>query len=266
MPAWPGKSQAIAASELSSTEYSDMKECSKSIVRRLSHPNFINRYFVGNGVDIGGKPDPLALYRELFGQMKSVKTWDLEDGDAQYMEGVTDDTFDFVHSSHCLEHLHDPAEGLRNWLRVVKPGGYVVVIVPDEDMYEQGVFPSEFNRDHKWTFTIFKRESWSDRSVNLLELLCEFGPAAGIEKIERLTATYRTLPRYDQTRTPLAECGIEFILRKRTSEEIRNKGLTTSAIQPERELRLHYNQYRDDMATLRANNPEKPPFTNGAEL
>jgi hypothetical protein len=42
-----------------------MKECIKSIMRRLSQPNFVNRYFVGDGIDIGGGPDPLAVYQEL---------------------------------------------------------------------------------------------------------------------------------------------------------------------------------------------------------
>ena len=85
-----------------------MKECSKSISRRLASPGFINNYFVGNGLDIGGKPDPLSRYRELFCQMKSVRTWDWEDGDAQYLSGVEDGEYDFVHSSHCLEHIVDP--------------------------------------------------------------------------------------------------------------------------------------------------------------
>ena len=93
-----------------------MKECSKSIQRRLADSNFLRRYFVGKGIDIGGKPDPLCLYKEFFPLMNEVKTWDWEDGDAQFMKGVADGVFDFVHSSHCLEHLVDPAEGMRNWL------------------------------------------------------------------------------------------------------------------------------------------------------
>src|SRR5262249_19674846 len=133
-----------------------MKECSKSIQRRLADPNFAARYFVGDGLDVGGKPDPLNIYRELFVRMGTVRTWDLEDGDAQLLTGVEDDSVDFVHSSHCLEHLRDPREGLANWLRVVRPGGHLIVTVPDEDLYEQGVFPSTFNRDHKWTFTVLK--------------------------------------------------------------------------------------------------------------
>ena len=109
-----------------------MKECSKSVVRRLSDSNFLNRYFVGNGVDIGGKPDPLLLYKELFKGIRELKTWDWEDGDAQFMSGVDAETFDFVHSSQCLEHLQSPEEGLKNWLRIVKPGGHLIITVPDD--------------------------------------------------------------------------------------------------------------------------------------
>lgn len=43
--------------------------------------------------------------------------------------------------------------------------------MPDEDLYEQGVFPSRFNADHKSTFTISKYQSWSPVSINLLGLV-----------------------------------------------------------------------------------------------
>lgn len=245
-----------------------MKECSKSISRRLADSNFINRYFVGNGVDIGGKPDPLALYQELFCQMHGVKTWDWEDGDAQFMSGVPDGRYDFVHSSHCLEHLADPKEGLRNWLRIVRPSGYLVVTVPDEDLYEQGVFPSTFNRDHKWTFTIYKPKSWSDKSINILDLVRELGAGAELVRLEQLSATYRfDLPRYDQTLTPVGECGIEFVIRKRPIEEISDCGRwRRPSLQPEREIRLHLNQHRDDLQTLKQNNHGHPPFTNDRDV
>lgn len=241
-----------------------MKECSKSIARRLADSNFTSRYFVGRGLDIGGKPDPLALYRELFCRMADVKTWDWEDGDAQFLSGVADGEFDFVHSSHCLEHLVDPREGIRNWLRVVRPGGYLVITVPDEDLYEQGIFPSNFNLDHKWTFTIFKTGSWSKRSINILDLVRELGPTADPVKIEQLSATYRFgLPRYDQTLTPVGECGIELVIRKRPPAELTAGGrCERTTEQPETEVRLHLNQYRDDLQTLKRTNQATPPFTN----
>lgn len=245
-----------------------MKECSKSIARRLADSRFARRYFVGAGVDIGGKPDPLSLYQEFFPLMKSVRTWDLEDGDAQLMEGVQDASFDFVHSSHCLEHLVDPRVGLAHWLRVLRPGGHLVVTVPDEDLYEQGIFPSTFNRDHKWTFTTHKHRSWSGRSLNLLDLVAGLGPAADLVKMERLDSTYRHgLPRYDQTLTPVAECGIELIVRRRSAAEIEDGGAWRRAQdQPSRESLVHLNQYRDDLRTLKSANGERPPFGNDQPL
>ena len=245
-----------------------MKECSKSIARRLSDPNFSNRYFVGRGIDIGGKPDPLALYAGMFSRLEHVRTWDWDDGDAQHLADVADGALDFVHSSHCLEHLVDPREGLRNWLRVVKPGGYLVVTVPDEDLYEQGVFPSTFNRDHKWTFTIFKHASWSDRSLNVLDLVRELDEQAELVRVEQLSSTYRfDLPRFDQTLTPVGECGIEFVVRKRPAAEVAARGRWQRPAElSDRELRLHFNQYRDDMRAMKSNNDGAPPFRNDAPL
>lgn len=245
-----------------------MKECSKSIPRRLANSNFINYFFVGKGLDIGGKPDPLCLYTSLFCQMESVRTWDWEDGDAQYLQSLDDNLFDFVHSSHCLEHMVDPFEALANWFRVLKPGGHLIITIPDEDLYEQGVFPSTFNLDHKWTYTIFKNESWSPKSVNVIELVKSLGKQADVIKLEQLISTYRfELPRYDQTTSPVGESGIEFIVRKRQPYELENKGRWRSDNeQPEREIRIHLNQHRDDIKTLKQANTELPPFTNDKDL
>jgi len=245
-----------------------VKECSKSIPRRLANPNFVNRYFTGDGLDIGGKPDPLVLYRTLFCRMGPVRTWDREDGDAQYLATIGDATFDFVHSSHCLEHLVDPKEGLRNWLRVVKPGGYLIVTVPDEDLYEQGIFPSTFNKDHKWTFTIYKPKSWCACSLNVLDLVRDLGESAELMALEQLYATYRfDLPRYDQTLTPIGECGIEFVIRKRPQAEIATYGRwQRPTIQPDREVRLHLNQYSNDLKILKSSNDAMPPFMDDGSI
>jgi SAM-dependent methyltransferase len=245
-----------------------VKECSKSITRRLADSNFTRKYFVGSGLDVGGKPDPLALYTEMFCQMTAVKTWDWEDGDAQFLAGVPDGAFDFVHSSHCLEHLVDPVIGLANWLRVVRPGGHLVVTVPDEDLYEQGIFPSTFNRDHKWTFTIFKPTSWSPKSVNLLDLIRGLGIDSELVRMEQLAASYRfELPRFDQSLTPVGECGIEFVIRKRLATEIVDQGRWRRPLaQPDRELRLHLNQYSDDMKRMKQANVGGAPFLNDGDV
>lgn len=43
---------------------------------------------------------------------------------------VPDVSVDFVISSHVLEHFADPIAALREWYRVVRPDGYVYLIVP----------------------------------------------------------------------------------------------------------------------------------------
>ena len=48
-----------------------------------------------------------------------------------------DGTFNLAISSHVFEHLHgDPVGILREWLRVVKPGGAVGMIIPDNDYFD----------------------------------------------------------------------------------------------------------------------------------
>jgi SAM-dependent methyltransferase len=244
-----------------------MKECSKSVMRRSNNINFLLRYFKGDGLDIGGAPDPLNLYQEIFPLMTSARTWDRADGDAEFLNGIADESFDFVHSSHCLEHLNNPGIGLANWFRVLKPTGYLVITVPDEDLYEQGVFPSTFNRDHKWTFTIFKEKSWSPRSLNMLTLLQGLGPAAAIENVQLIDGTYRySLPRFDQTLTPVAESAIEAVVRKRDDAEIRRHGAREVGDQPGTELRIHLNQYVADHSARNERNQQLPPFSNSAEI
>jgi len=115
----------------------------------------------GSGIDIGCGPDPLT---------PSVRRFDVADGDANQITRFVQEQFDFVYSSHCLEHMQNPRSALLEWWRLVKPGGHLIVIVPDEDLYEQGVFPSRFNPDHRATFTLFKSQSWSPVSFNVREL------------------------------------------------------------------------------------------------
>lgn len=47
----------------------------------------------------------------------------------------------------------------------------MILLVPDEDLYEQGYWPSIFNNDHKFTFTLNKSESWSPVSLNMADLV-----------------------------------------------------------------------------------------------
>ena len=117
----------------------------------------------GRGLDIGCGPDPVR---------PDVQRFDIEHGDANRITEFlsASESFDYVFSSHCLEHMHDPDRALAEWWTLVRPGGTMIVIVPDEDLYEQGYWPSLFNPDHKATFTLAKARSWSPVSRNLAEM------------------------------------------------------------------------------------------------
>lgn len=115
----------------------------------------------GRGIDIGAGDDPV---------FSDVKSFDKKDGDANFITKYINEKFDFVYSSHCLEHMHNPKEAVLEWWELVKEGGYLFFTVPDEDLYEQGVFPSQFNSDHKATFTLSKKSSWSPVSINVYDL------------------------------------------------------------------------------------------------
>ena len=128
----------------------------------------------GRGIDIGCGTDPVT---------PDAYAFDLGQGDANEITKYVNDQFDFVFSSHCLEHMVDPPKALAGWWEIVRRGGYLFLIVPDEDLYEQGVFPSRFNADHKWTFTISKNRSWSDKSINVFSLVRSL-PNSEIIKLE----------------------------------------------------------------------------------
>jgi SAM-dependent methyltransferase len=44
-----------------------------------------------------------------------------------------DNSLDYVLSSHVVEHFYDPVKALREWHRVIRPGGYIFIIAPHMD-------------------------------------------------------------------------------------------------------------------------------------
>jgi ubiquinone/menaquinone biosynthesis C-methylase UbiE len=51
--------------------------------------------------------------------------------DGSDMSIVADDAYDFVLSSHNLEHFANPVKALKEWQRVVRPGGGLVLVLPN---------------------------------------------------------------------------------------------------------------------------------------
>lgn len=88
--------------------------------------------------------------------------------EATLLEGLPDGAYDFVLSSHCLEHLANPLAALREWQRVTRDGGHLLLILPDP----QGTF------DHRRPLTTighlredFARNTAEDDLTHLPEIV-----------------------------------------------------------------------------------------------
>jgi len=148
-----------------------MDEASKT--NQFRGAAFKRDYLSGRVIDIGAGPDLVVPHAVPF---------DLEQGDAQsILDYFRPQSFDCVHSSHCLEHMRDVPGALTQWWSLVAPGGYLIIVVPHEDLYEQGAWPSLFNPDHKATFNLGRCGDWSGVSFDLGALVASL---AGAEIVE----------------------------------------------------------------------------------
>jgi len=95
----------------------------------------------GNGIDIGCGRDPLTdtcvAYDDDPWPEVTMR------GDARRIP-ISDETFDWVYSSHCIEDLDDTETVLKEWVRVLKKSGKLIVATPCPDLF------TGFNKEHVW--------------------------------------------------------------------------------------------------------------------
>lgn len=70
--------------------------------------------------------------------------------------------YDYIFSSHCLEHLADPVAALEHWAALLKPGGVLFLYLPHPDMT---YWLPQHNRKHL--------HSW--RPAEMAQLLRDLG-------------------------------------------------------------------------------------------
>lgn len=188
---------------------------------KIRSEGFKRTYLSGRIIDIGCGPDLVVPHAVPF---------DVDQGDAEHvLNYFPPESFDCVHSSHCLEHMRDVRAALSEWWSLVKPGGYLVVVVPDEDRYEQGFWPSIFNQDHKARFHLGKRPAAAD-SYDIKSLVDELPGAESVEAcIQDHAFDYRLLRQRRYMRWMDAVYRKLFILsaaRKRVFQYLSQKGLS----------------------------------------
>lgn len=86
------------------------------------------------GIDI----DPIASQSVWHNYGIPVRTGRIEEN--QYEES----SFDAVTMKHVIEHVHDPIRFLKDCLRVVKPGGRLVLVTPNSNSYGHNRFTSNW--------------------------------------------------------------------------------------------------------------------------
>ncbi len=52
--------------------------------------------------------------------------------DATELTNIENEKYDFLFGSHCLEHIANPIKALKEWLRIVKKDGYLILILPNK--------------------------------------------------------------------------------------------------------------------------------------
>lgn len=129
----------------------------ETIFRRLEF-NQVIQYTKGIGVDIGcglNKIHSSAIGIDFqlgdkdFGYPFGANIKVAKNKDRLLLPWFKDESLDFVFSSHCLEHFSKPSETIREIFRLLKPGGYLILILPDMRFYPKKG-EARANPDHSW--------------------------------------------------------------------------------------------------------------------
>lgn len=129
-------------------------------------------------LDVGCGPDKLPF--------ENCIGFDTPDGDANHLSRYFEPaSFDLIHGSQIAEHLIDAKAALRDWMTLLKSGGYLVITVPDVGAYENFTYPSRYNPDHRASFSMIYRGSPFPIHHHIPTLLASFDDIA-----ETLLARY----------------------------------------------------------------------------
>jgi predicted SAM-dependent methyltransferase len=127
-------------------------------------------FCTGYGVDLGFGGDPIstqAIRVDSPRPYADTGAYAVQlGGDATKLHWFQDGVLDYVYSSHLLEDFVDTETVLREWLRVLKPGGNLIIFCPDEQIYRAHCRQTGqiYNENHKHAdFSLKKVKDTLDR-------------------------------------------------------------------------------------------------------
>lgn len=109
----------------------------------------------GYGLDLGFGGDPIvphAIGMDMPVPYSDIGAMPVQlGGDAAHLIWFRDGVLDFVFSSHLLEDFVDTDLVLKEWLRVLRPGGRLIIFCPDEQVYRRHCTATgqPYNQNHK---------------------------------------------------------------------------------------------------------------------
>jgi len=167
-----------------------MYENTKAAFLRRSSNRLFTNVFKGDGLHIAPGNDPLKkLHYPLCNSIALINTADFKIETDTLKSQLKEKQFDFVYATNLAFYEDEPIEVIKHWLQFVASKGHLVFTVSDEDLYEQGNFPSIFNNSHKKTFSIYKQLSWSGKHYNLLDIIQKLNNVT-CRKIELVDSNY----------------------------------------------------------------------------
>ncbi len=124
----------------------------RRLLRRPSHlavrEEIARRFLRGDGIEVGALNTPLRLPPDVSVRYVDCATPDVlrangySDvamihqpdiiGDLQSLDGVDDCSVDFVIANHVLEHVENPLRALATISRVLRPGGFAFIALPEK--------------------------------------------------------------------------------------------------------------------------------------
>ena len=167
-----------------------MYENTKAAFLRRSNNRLFTTVFKGDGLHISPGGDPLK--KSHYPLCNSITLMDSQDTKIEtdkLIEQTGQKQFDFVYATNLAVYEDEPLNVINHWLKFVASKGYLVFTVTDEDLYEQGNFPSIFNNSHKKTFSIYKQLSWSGKHYNILDIIQKLNNVT-CRKIELVDSNY----------------------------------------------------------------------------
>lgn len=178
----------------------------RDVTRQLDRETVARIYLKGTGLEIGALHNPLKVppsvrvryvdrlsTADLRTQYPEFATRDLVEvdvvDDGEHLRTVADTSQDFLIACQVLEHCQNPLFTVAQWLRVLKPGGVLLMTLPDKrfsfDVDRPVTTTEHLLRDYR-EGPAWSRQQHFDEWVRLVERIAPDDVAARVEELLRV--------------------------------------------------------------------------------